>query len=143
MNRRGISAIVSVSAVILLAIIMGFIVSKGVDTLSLSLSPALSCTEFAIKAPLSIEKTTYNENTGDLEVTVRRTLDATPLADLSFTLADSSGATHTWLCASSCRACTILEPGTTKTYRFAMSKPEHAFLSVQTGRCTLASVPLS
>ena len=117
-GKKGISnivvAVLTILIVVVAVFLIGIIVSKVVQP---HLSPAFSCYEWQLDAPLNIESICYNNESQDIEATVFRKQESSEIR--SFTLKISGeNKNMLWNCGETCGGCSILETNKRRTYYF-------------------------
>ncbi|MBU0466958.1 MAG: hypothetical protein KJ718_06045 [Nanoarchaeota archaeon] len=127
-NKKGLAEVVGTWALVVITVIAVFFAFNSVIKVmgtkaDIQSSPEFNCLEVqtAPNPELKIEKTCYNTQTGDVEVTVKRSLKNSQINSLNFVFSDS-----TFSCSDSCGqgVCTILKQGTTKTYYISFETQE-------------------
>ncbi len=126
-NKRGVTNIIVAGFLILVSVasisILWAIVSKLTD--EAQLSPAFSCAEWQIEAPMNIDGACYRSSTNDLEITVSRNKDILDIYTLGLVVQLDDRKIQAE-CGESCGFCTILPPKSTKTYYIAIDSEELA-----------------
>ena len=136
-NNRGISQVVAIAVLILLAIIAISALWVAVKPI-VSLSPELSCTQLQLSEPqvLSIEKACYDSSGGEVVLTLSRSLSSINDKTLDFSLAFEDGKINKYRCGEGCEGSSVLNRGETKKYFFAVDEtPMQASISVNS--CSL------
>ena len=118
-NKKGLSAVVSASLLILLvvviaALIYSFSVRFQEDKMQTAPQNCLQIQSEEI-FKINLVETCYNEITEDLEVHLSRSLLDIEFSEIGFKLSYSDGNTDYWGCGN-CKSCTVLEKGNEKKY---------------------------
>ena len=124
-NNKGLSQIVAIVFFILLSIISATLLYSSVriwlDKPQETLSPFVSCVEI-LKIPPEIEKSIYNKETNNIEVTIKRHPADDYTNSFEFILKSDSEASI-FNCGPSCGgSCNLQNPGESKTFFFLVDK---------------------
>lgn len=115
-SRKGLSNVVSVLVVILLSAFvassLAFVITQFT---ALNLSPQ-SCAITSLNPSLVIQKTKFDKDSGELELTVKRNSESKFLTSFSIDLS-SNGEKFSQFCSTTCSSCTLMAEGETKIYK--------------------------
>lgn len=134
--RKGMSAIISSVLVMLLGIALAISLGYAVNSTSISLSPALTCTELSINPPIKIILADYNSESEQLEVQVERSFNSNEFSEMSILLTGEK--TSEFKCGPSCGTCTIPNAGESKYYIFNV-QDNTKIASIKIGDCIVDS----
>jgi len=117
MNKKAVSNIIATVSILLLALVLIYLVSLTVSKIvsAPQLAPQLSCLEMQTSFPIEIQKSCYNTQTKEIEVTVKRKL-ATNLTTFDFVLTTPAESSAWCVGLSCCETCELLSEGEVKTY---------------------------
>ena len=124
-NKKGLSEIIAIVIFIVLTMISVSLVFASVKTLlekpEVQISPFVSCTQI-LQIPPKIGNVIYNEETGDVEVTVKRHSADDYTNSFDFVL-KTPIESNKYACGPSCGGvCNIQNPGESKIFYFAVNK---------------------
>ena len=146
LSKKAISELVATVIMITLAIASASIVSYFVIPMlsqSVTLSPTVSCIELKTNSPINIEKSCYNQETKEIELTIKRTMSSINVSEISFIFRTNSNI-KTFKCSESCRGCKILNPGSEKKYFFDFTEfKENVEISYIVDNCEMNTIKIS
>ncbi len=134
MNKKGMVEVVSIMIIILMVISAISLFFAGyVKNSAINLSPQISCTELRISQPVKIESVCFNSQSGEVKISIHRSLDSSSLNSIKFSLTQDN-INEEWECGSTCGTCKILSSGSTATYYLrefnAITAPENLIISL-------------
>jgi len=140
-NKRALSNIVTTLLIIILSLAIVATLWLMINSFANkpNLSPKVSCIDLQSKNELKIEKSCFNKDTNELEITIKRTFSGNEIDNVQFSL-DS----EVWQCTDSCGNCIIPSSGEAKTYFFDSNNanPENSNIKIYISSCLLDEKPV-
>lgn len=115
-NKKAVSNIVAAVSIFLLALVLVSVVSYAFNKIisAPNLAPAMSCLEMQTSFPLSIQKSCFNAETNNTEITLKRKL-GTEINEFDFLITTPSE-TSVWFAGPGCENCEVMPEGQVQTY---------------------------
>jgi hypothetical protein len=149
-NKKALSSVVVATLLIVIGIAAITIVAVNINTFlkssSTQLSPTINCIDLQSKSTIQITSACLNEDTSEIELTIKRSLSNSEISQLDFLLSsDISSQTASYCCGlPDCESCALLKEGEQKTYFFPTSPSESFSKSVVSiGSCELDKKTIS
>lgn len=139
MHKRGLSAMITSVALILLSLVAGSLLSYFVFNLgTASLSPAISCTEAQLTAALQIKSACYDAVSHQMQVQIYQDPQSSGISDAVVQLVTGE-LSEQWTCGTlSCTSCSLPGKGETNTLRLP-SNTIPQMVALKVGECVLDS----
>jgi hypothetical protein len=138
MNKKALANVVVLSLLIMLSVVAATILGVFVKNLvnQANLSPQINCIENQAENLIEIENACLNQETNELELTLKRNTQETELISLDFSVL-SQGQSTEWCCGKDCANCDIQNLGETKTYYLSMQTLNPESITVSIDSCLL------
>ncbi len=143
-NKKALSDIVAVVMIIALSVIAAGLVWAYISPSISGLSPEFNCLNAQIDQLLKIENACFNTATGDVELTISRTLNPSyNINNIEFSIINQDGSVDNYYCGQGCNGAEILSPGSIKTYYFTSSNSQPTEIFVGADGCNLDSLVIN
>lgn len=134
-NKRGLSEIVTVVLILTLTILAVTILASVVIKIAKApkLSPEYNCLDVKIKNLVTIESSCYNQNTQDIQVSLKRNLQNLEIKNIGFIINNQE-----YICGNFCGNCNIVSNGNSETYYiFQSERPED--IKIKINNCLIST----
>jgi hypothetical protein len=141
MNRKGIGAVFGVILLVMLSVsaatIAAVVINSFVTKSSAQLGPQMSCIDMQTGFVFEIEDACFNVDSGEVEVSIRRSISSEGIEKIYFSISDGVESTA-WLAGEECDNCELPTLGGRVTYYFDFSNPEEQKdVSLSVGSCEI------
>jgi len=144
MNKKALSTTVSVVLIISVIVASIGIITPSILRLinSTQLSPEYSCLDFQTSKELNIISSCYNPSLKETKVSLSRSKSSPEIETINFNFIFPSGHLETYQAGEGCEHCTILDPGSSKTYLFDNIKEKPESVTIDALGCNLAPLEI-
>jgi hypothetical protein len=127
-NKKGLSNVVAVVLMVLLAVgsasLVSVIITKLVGDTERQLSPGFSCIDMQTGDPFELLNACRDFKESEIEIRIKRGLNFGEITSINFVI--SSGIeTTTWIAGKGCDNCELPPIGGVETYFFPFANPEN------------------